>query len=262
MRDRTAVFGSAASGALAVPESLRAEIRSALQGLSEAVMLYGSRARGTSRPDSDVDVMQLVAENPRSYSKGRVNVAAYTPDHLSLLAQRGSLFVAHLRQEGITLFDPKFSLQNCLNQYRPPSNYDLTKRELALIFAAGKTIDAPEYAPSLLRAVVYGVRTALYIKTAELDQLTFQTDRACEIYGDPGLYQLLNASVADGQSIATLADFGSRIIGMRAPKDTPRDIPSMVIWSWNSFSLASRLLEAVVAGSASIDYTSLTIPLA
>src|SRR5438477_358219 len=79
------------------------EVWFALSGPSLAVMLYGSRARGVSRPDSDVDVLQLVRDRPRSYSVGRANVAAYTPDHLAALAERGSLFVRHLRDDGVVL---------------------------------------------------------------------------------------------------------------------------------------------------------------
>ena len=42
------------------------------------VVLYGSRARGSFREDSDVDVLQLVEESPRSYSVGSMNVTVYT----------------------------------------------------------------------------------------------------------------------------------------------------------------------------------------
>src|SRR6266516_788528 len=114
MRNRTVPPTSAAQRPWGVDEASAGEVRSALTGESLAVMLYGSRARGRPRLDSDVDVLQLVPSRPGSYSVGRVNVAAYTPAHLMLLARRGSLFVRHLRDEGILLEDPKGVLARIL----------------------------------------------------------------------------------------------------------------------------------------------------
>ena len=59
---------------------------------TSGLMLYGSRARGTSRDDSDIDVLQLVQKNPRSYAIDSMNVTVYTAAHLTKMAVRGSLF--------------------------------------------------------------------------------------------------------------------------------------------------------------------------
>jgi hypothetical protein len=237
---------------------LAEEIRCALTGPSLAVMLYGSRARGVARPDSDVDVLQVVPDRPRSYSMGRVNIAAYTPAHLMLLAQRGSLFVRHLRDEGIVLQDFDGLLADILAAYQQPKGYERLKGELAVAFAATSVADADAFSAGLLRLAVYSVRSALYIRAAESGRLTFDVERASNDCGVPHLPELLRSGRREDARL--LGSIGLQLIGVPVPADMPTDLPSLAVWSRDSLPLAARLLEAVVAGEAHIDYTSLTLP--
>ena len=106
-----------------------------LSGPSIAVMLYGSQARG-ERPDSDVDVLQVVEDRGRVYSVGEVNVSAYRAAHFRELASRGSLFVRHLRDEGVVLSDPDRVLQQILSEYLEPASYGALRAELAVVVSA------------------------------------------------------------------------------------------------------------------------------
>ncbi|MFJ1959015.1 hypothetical protein ACIOGT_39245 [Streptomyces microflavus] len=238
---------------------MTAEINAALSGESLALLLYGSRARGAPRIDSDVDVLQLVSENPRTYSHGRVNVAAYTPDHLSLLARRGSLFVRHLRDEGLIIDDPLGSLAHILNAYKPPANYDRLKREMAIVLSIPWATDAHDYKKGVLRAVCYASRTALYIKGAESGKLTFDAKQASVNSGVPDLAHLLRvASPAQAKEISCL---GFHLLETSPPVDISMDIPSLALWAQDAHPMAFRLLEAVVAGASEIKYTSMTLPI-
>src|SRR5262245_6311122 len=67
----------------------------------DTVILYGSSARGDATPDSDVDLLQIVPYQRPSYRRGRLSVTTVTEQSLRTLALSGSLFVLHLREEGI-----------------------------------------------------------------------------------------------------------------------------------------------------------------
>ena len=110
-------------------------VRQVLYELGEhqqGLVLYGSRARGTSRSDSDIDVLQIVEENPRSYAVDSMNVTSYTAAHLTTMASRGSLFVRHLIDEGIVLCDPDGLVAAALGAYRQPLSYLPLKTELRI----------------------------------------------------------------------------------------------------------------------------------
>jgi hypothetical protein len=236
------------------------EVRRALTGPSLAVMLYGSRARGSARLDSDVDVLQVVPDRPRSYSAGRVNIAAYTPAHLQLLAQNGSLFVRHLRDEGLVLQDLAGLLDGILAAYRQPKGYGRLKAELAVVFAATRVSGAETFSTGLLRLTSYATRSALYIRAAESGRLTFDTERASINCGVPELPNLLRSDHHEDASM--LGTIGLQLIRVPVPHDMPTDLPSIAVWARDGFSLAARLLEAVIAGEAHVDYTALTLPAA
>jgi hypothetical protein len=234
------------------------EVLPALEGRSLGVLLYGSRARGAYRPDSDVDVLQLVPSRPRSYSRGRVNVASYTPDHLMHLAREGSLFVRHLHDEGIILQDSRGLLSNVLNQYRAPASYDRLKREMGVILTALSTVDPQLASAGMTRLAVYAARTALYVNAAESGRLTFDTEKASADCGVPELASLLRTCFPeDGMTVTSI---GQRLLEVRPPADTPADLPAIAVWSLGRFPLAARLLEVALAGESQISYTSLTLP--
>lgn len=233
------------------------EVRAAIQGNSLAVMLYGSRARGDARLDSDVDVLQLVPDRPRLYSMGRVNVAAYTTDHLLLLAQRGSLFVRHLQDEGIVLDDPQGALARVFAEYQPPASYEALKRELVLTLTAVSAVDAGDFSAGVLRLARYAVRTALYVRAAESGELTFDVTQASLNAGIPELPRLLRSSPEDVQLLRSI---GFRLLGMPPVAGAPRDLASLAVWALDDYPLASRLLEAALTGETQIDYTAFTLP--
>src|SRR5215217_6665491 len=96
-----------------------------------ATMLYGSQARLSAGNGSDIDLVELVNSEPHSYESFGVSVTQYVPAHLKAMASAGSLFVLHLKLEGLSITDPHGVLKRALGAYRQPSNYDSLRSELA-----------------------------------------------------------------------------------------------------------------------------------
>lgn len=89
-----------------------------------SIMLYGSGARGRLGDQSDVDLLVLDRHPRRPFRFGRVSVSTYTSDFLTQIAKQGSLYVLHLRREGITIRDTGGELARCLEAYIEPDSYE------------------------------------------------------------------------------------------------------------------------------------------
>lgn len=92
----------------------------------EAVLLFGSVARGDANPWSDIDLL-VTSSNPkltvaelRKVVSGRnhVSLIYYRTPSFAKLYRRHPLFIAHLKKEGVVLFDPAGVLSRLLNS--PP----------------------------------------------------------------------------------------------------------------------------------------------
>jgi hypothetical protein len=222
------------------------------------VILYGSQARGTSRYDSDIDVLEIVERAPHSYSIGQMNVTAYTAQHLSTLASRGSLFVRHLVDEGMVLADPAGLVAETLRAYVEPKSYEPLKLELRLLLKAITSPDAAQYRPLLDNLAKFTVRSALYIRGAESSHLAFDLERAASQAGAAGLAATLRSPVL--RDLADLVEAGVRLLDTPLPDGVPSSMHSIAIWSASRYPLVAGQLEQTIAGNAKINYSLLTLP--
>lgn len=222
------------------------------------LVLYGSRARGTFREDSDVDVLQLVEESPRSYSIGSMNVTVYTPAHLTDMAMRGSLFVRHLIDEGIILSDPQNLVASAFEAYREPESYFRLKTELRLLLEAMVKSDAAQYRPLLDNLARFSVRSALYVRTAESGKPLFDVDEAADAVGLPQVATLIRGSIVE--DLGALIDSGVRLLDVALPQNVPNSLHAITVWSMDRYPLVFNQLEQAIAGNAQIDYSLLTLP--
>jgi nucleotidyltransferase-like protein len=104
--------------------------------------LVGSVARGDARPDSDIDLLVVAEQKMRRHDllakmcpaarDPRLSFISYSLEGLMAEAASGSLFLHHVRLEGVTLHDRAGMLRNALNiaASRPPDVAAEIQRQL------------------------------------------------------------------------------------------------------------------------------------
>lgn len=234
------------------------EILGRLEGDHVAVMLYGSCARGDQGDGSDVDVLQLVERWRPSYARGRVSVSVYTCEHLSDLAQAGSLFVLHLVKEGRTIEDRASRLTRILDNYRPPETYDRVLRNLR---RAAAVLDVDDVLfgrnpAGFVRVALYLLRTALYVRCAEMGRPVFAMARVAEQLRDPRITSLFAA-----RERATPEYFDqvrSRLLHeLGVPgRNEFRTLEALAVALYEECPIASCLALKLLAGHSRIEYDS------
>ena len=96
----------------------------------ESVCIFGSAARETSDALSDKDVLIVTGDPYRRHQLTRKwvgdgwSVAAYSPSRIRAMTRKGSLFVQHLKREGIIITDNRGWLASLLNSAKPKQSYE------------------------------------------------------------------------------------------------------------------------------------------
>ncbi|MGJ6125682.1 hypothetical protein QN239_24225 [Mycolicibacterium sp. Y3] len=187
-----------------------------------------------------------------------MNVTAYTVDHLTNMAARGSLFVRHLVDEGIVLSDPNGAVSDALAAYQEPSSYAGLKTELRLLLEAMSKFDAAQYRPLLDNLARFTVRSALYVRTAEQGKPIFDLEDAAASANAPQVASLIRSTLVE--DFASLIDSGVKLLDISLPRDVPNTLQAIAIWSIERYPLVSTQLERAIAGNARIDYSLLSLP--
>ncbi|HEY0639225.1 MAG TPA: nucleotidyltransferase domain-containing protein [Pseudonocardiaceae bacterium] len=174
-------------------DDLRDEVLAGLRGESLGVLVYGSQARGTAGPGSDIDVLQVVRDGTRRYACGRVDVTALPAAQLLRMSREGALFVLHLRCDGRVLEDPHGILAEVLDGYRQPASYGPFRDDMAAAATLLRVDDAEfaEHGPGLVRLALYLARSCAFVTTVEAGSPVTDAERFAAHLGDPALGEAL-----------------------------------------------------------------------
>lgn len=138
------------------------------------MILYGSRARGETRPGSDVDL--ILAEEGYSINSPRdahgVSVHSYAKGWLEAEASKGSLFAYHVAFEGVALRDDDGFLTRLRASFRKKMSYAEDTEQAALILRMLLEQDWRDNHEAR-RRYFWAVRTILICRSAELGTPAF-----------------------------------------------------------------------------------------
>jgi predicted nucleotidyltransferase len=239
-----------------------AELIPLLQGDVRGLLLYGSRARGTASPESDVDILQLSNSSGPTLHTGLLAVSRYDAFSLRGLMTRGSIFGRHLRNEGVLLWDPHDELRTILGQFTEPSSYDRTLRLIRLI---GQTLALPhdaKYDRGVHRAAIYGARTALYIASIQAGNEHFDTSRIALKFNFDRFDDARKAP--DEWALTYLLDM-SQALTSSVPEDDfilAPDFDSAVTQLATRYPDASQFLASLLTVGEDLPYSTLSLPFA
>lgn len=237
---------------------------SCLTGASLGVLLYGSHARGDSLPSSDIDLLQVVENSPRSYAIGRVSVVAYTVGQLGEMCLTGSLFAWHLRTEGIVLDDPSGAVSEILRSGAGPN----WERTLQRVLVLSQILDVNEeeferYANRLIRTARYLLRTTVYARAIAAGGKSFSVEIATSEAGVPHLYRMFARDLALASSWATFNEYRVAIRELLGPlmNNPYLSLEALAVNAWDlDRQLASLAIQTMMEKSGEIEYTSLPSP--
>lgn len=247
-----------------LPKEITDEIERSVTGPYLALMVYGSQARGSADEGSDVDVLAVVDRHAGAYSVGRVAVTAYTPAHLHTMAQSSSLFILHLRSEGVVLDDADGVLARALSAYvpleDPASHWQALKAAASVVRVSDEVFSA--HGQSIARLGLYVLRTALYLEAAENGRPHFDIAsaaastgdeivlRACELRRQHEFSATDLRIISDAVHIALAVDPGRAV-------DSVDDLQKRAVELSTVSPHASALLVNVLFGSEDVDYVGL-----
>lgn len=267
-RKEDLVPGSAAAQAVsgqpidAAEERLLSRVRHVLAHEPAGVLLYGSYARGTADAESDIDVLVVTESQPGSVQDRNLSITSYLPDHLRALAERGSLFVLHLKYDGRILYDPLGSLGDILSAYQPPAEPDRLWKELAAAaegLAAALPDERREHGPGMLQLARYLLRTAVYDLCARSGRPQFDVVAAAIQVGHPELLPVLRDRREEYSDLRLQAAHEALLTVFKPAVVSAASLMATSVRLAQERPYASDLLASVLVGDT-LPYTALTLP--
>ena len=156
-----------------------------------SVCEFGSYARGQHDDLSDKDALVIsscyerVVDVVEEYESNGWSVAYYTWNRLNKLADYGSLFIQHLKQDGKIVYDNQNSLYKLLTEFSPKNSY---QRELVdsmnITSALGRRINSIDLAMCQSDIIYVWLRNAMILSSASDGVFEFQYDKLAKAFSE------------------------------------------------------------------------------
>lgn len=223
---------------------------------AEALLIYGSRARGDAVPGSDLDLLALVTKPRASTYSGDVNVSYYTREQLS--TGIGTLFGTHLRRDAKIVWDEHGRLTRAIAEMGEVDTGRLLSRVLSMsALFTSLDQDLPKYLRGLLRQARYLLRSSLYAQAIASGNPCFSVRELAIRHNDANLAYLLASRRRDEETVTDLEDCLSRLrrlIG-EFPRNKNGSLEATIVNEWGHPSdiLSMAFMSLGSAGNSS-DY--------
>lgn len=158
-----------------------------------SLAMYGSRARGDYKADSDTDLFAITDDSRyEMIVNGKTNIACYPMDLALARSAGGDLFFMHVVTEGVCLYDNAAAFKSVVEAFCYKASY---KEEL---------VNASELCYGLLsnkfsvsdflgfnKRIVWCLRTILISRSAEDRSPKFSAKDLSELFGDPSIERVI-----------------------------------------------------------------------
>lgn len=157
----------------------------------DALMIYGSRARGDAIAASDVDLLGVSAEHRAPTALAQVNLHVYSWNDLEMMVSAHDLFVLHLKWDGRILFETDRRLSELLGRASARHAYAEERLSATRVLRLLHAADADTLPRrSLDRVALWAIRTFAFSIAVERGITTFARDVVLDEFSDGLLEQL------------------------------------------------------------------------